>query len=151
MPVITPYTQVMDSVYLGTNLSADYGGDRASVLRRLGIEAVLNVEGEKRIPPDEGVTDYFWMAVQDETPLSVVQLEQAAALLHDWVEHHKKVYVHCRHGQGRSPMVVAAYLMRYKGMTPEEALHFLSQKRPEIKLNPFQLQTLYTFATSSWK
>jgi len=42
--------------------------------------------------------------------------------------------VHCKAGRGRSTTVVLCYLVKYKGMTPGEALAMVRGKRPQIHL-----------------
>ena len=41
-------------------------------------------------------------------------------------------YVHCKAGVGRSATAVAAYLIKYQGMTIEEACSLLYKKRPQV-------------------
>jgi protein-tyrosine phosphatase len=45
------------------------------------------------------------------------------------------VYVHCYAGMSRSPTIVAAYLIKEQGMTADEALKYLREKRPIIDPN----------------
>ena len=42
--------------------------------------------------------------------------------------------MHCKAGRGRSTTVVLCYLVKYKGMTPGEALAMVRGKRPQIHL-----------------
>ena len=46
------------------------------------------------------------------------------------------IYIHCHAGMQRSACVVAAYLIRYYKMTPQEAVYFIRSKRP-IAFTPF--------------
>ena len=48
-------------------------------------------------------------------------------------------YVHCKAGRGRSTTVVLCYLVKYKGMTPGEALAMVRSKRPQIHLAQVRL------------
>lgn len=48
----------------------------------------------------------------------------------------ENVYVHCHAGISRSPAVVMAYLMKYHGMTRDEALGYVRQFRPAVHPNP---------------
>ena len=45
------------------------------------------------------------------------------------------MFVHCRAGRSRSAAVVAAYLMRSKGLNADEAVAFVASRRA-IGLNP---------------
>lgn len=46
----------------------------------------------------------------------------------------KDVVVHCFAGQQRSAAVVAAYLMKIQGFTPEQAVEFIKSKKPDAFL-----------------
>lgn len=43
--------------------------------------------------------------------------------------------VHCAAGMSRSPALVMAYLMRYRGVTLRRAHHWVQESRPYIRLN----------------
>jgi atypical dual specificity phosphatase len=53
-----------------------------------------------------------------------------------------KILVHCSAGISRSPMVVAAYLMKRKGMTLRAALGQIIRVRPRVSPNAGFLQQL---------
>lgn len=53
----------------------------------------------------------------------------------------KKVYVHCKNGHGRAPILVAAYFIK-KGKTFQQAIAFIKKKRPTIHLEKIQIKTL---------
>ena len=55
----------------------------------------------------------------------------------------RNVLVHCRLGVNRSVTVVAAYLIRCRGVTAEAALEFLKQRRPCAKPNDAYCAQLY--------
>lgn len=44
------------------------------------------------------------------------------------------VYLHCKSGVGRSATVLAAYLMKYKNMTLDEAIETVQRDRPDAQL-----------------
>lgn len=60
-------------------------------------------------------------------PLMVRYIEDQLAQGHD-------VVVHCFAGQQRSATVVAAYLMKTKGFTPDQAIEFIKSKKPDAFL-----------------
>jgi len=45
------------------------------------------------------------------------------------------VFVHCNAGVSRAPTIVIGYLIKCKGMHPEQALQLVKEKRPSIKPN----------------
>ena len=76
-----------------------------------------------------GGIDYKEMDVLDHSLLSVDALDEAAVFIHNQLQAGKNVYVHCRAGVGRSAMVVAAVLIKYEKMTPEETCNLIKKQR----------------------
>jgi atypical dual specificity phosphatase len=72
---------------------------------------------------------YFEMNQPDHIPLSVKRANLAADWIHEQVSLGKKVLVHCRAGKGRSATAVAAYLIKYKGMSVDEASQLIKTCR----------------------
>ena len=56
-----------------------------------------------------------------------------------------KVYVHCVGGLGRTPTVLAAFLMYSRGLDLYTALHRIQIVNPEMTLTDYQLTTLMRF------
>ena len=48
------------------------------------------------------------------------------------VDEKRAVYVHCKSGIGRSASIVAAYFMKHKRLSAQEASNFIRNQRPEI-------------------
>lgn len=66
-------------------------------------------------------TDYHSIDALDHYYLNFEQLDNAADFINAELQAGKNVYVHCKSGMGRSAMAIAAYLIKYEKMTPEEA------------------------------
>lgn len=47
-----------------------------------------------------------------------------------------KIYVHCMYGVSRSATLVAAFLIKEKGMSAQEAINYLQLKRNQVDPNP---------------
>ena len=54
------------------------------------------------------------------------------------------MYVHCKAGHGRSPTLVAAYLV-LKGMSAKDAIATVRRKRPGIHPTALQVKALAKF------
>jgi len=93
----------------------------------------------------EGVT-YHRLSLSDSVSSSISKITDAACEVIDGAIASKKgtgkILVHCSAGISRSPMVVAAYLMKRKGMTLKAALRQIIQVRPQISPNAGFLQQL---------
>ncbi|KAF8523510.1 protein-tyrosine phosphatase-like protein [Hysterangium stoloniferum] len=93
----------------------------------------------------ENVT-YHRLSLNDSVSSSISEITDAACEVIDGAIASKKntgkILVHCSAGISRSPMVVAAYLMKRKGMTLKAALGQIIQVRPQISLNAGFLEQL---------
>src|SRR5690606_20472428 len=69
-------------------------------------------------------------------------LDEGVAFIHKHVEADKTVLVHCAKGRGRSVTLLAAYLMRYEGMSFDEVDKLLTEKRPLSNLQARHRQAL---------
>lgn len=59
-------------------------------------------------------------------------LEEGADWIKGHVDERRVVYVHCKSGIGRSASVVAAYLMKHRRMSAQQAADHMRGLRPEI-------------------
>ncbi len=69
--------------------------------------------------------------------------------MHEMIKDGKKVYVHCRNGHGRSPTLVAAYLIRFEKKSLQEAEKLILKTRPEVHIEDSQHKALTEF-TERW-
>lgn len=73
----------------------------------------------------------------DDHPSSEQTMRSMIPVMVRYIENsitHTSVVVHCFAGQQRSAAVVAAYLMKTKGFTPEQAVDFIKSKKPDAFL-----------------
>lgn len=138
------YDEIIDGIYLGTNVCCRRHFDERLLKR--GITVDISLE-EERLDSPYGVTTYLWLPVKDNQALSHEQFELGVRLLKSCVTLGLKVYVHCTFGHGRSPTLVAAYLIRAKKMTPSEAEAFIQARRPGVHLTLVQREALEGFAS----
>jgi protein-tyrosine phosphatase/Fe-S-cluster containining protein len=105
--------------------------DDLEALKRLGIDAILNLCGEycdlHDIENDYGFEVYY-LPIPDESIPDTRDLERALAWLDESIYLGKNVLVHCRFGIGRTGTLVTAYLMR-RGLGLKSAAKVLKQTR----------------------
>lgn len=135
------YNQITDEIFIGTNMCC--AAHFKKELLAKGITADISVEGEKVDAPF-GVEFFSWIPVRDHTPPTRDQMHLGTSVLDKLVKMKKKIYVHCQHGHGRAPTLVAAYFINC-GMSTDEALSFIKSKRPSIHLDETQVDTLREF------
>lgn len=141
------YNLITDDIYIGTNLCCQVHFDEE--LLKKGVSADISLEAEK-IDSPFGVDYYLWLPVVDKMPPSLEQLKVGVETLKKLVDLKVKVYVHCQHGHGRAPTLVAAYLIA-QGKTAAEAISIIKDKRPAIHLNDKQEEALEEYKRSEIK
>lgn len=72
-------------------------------------------------------------------------IEEGVEYIHNERKNGRNICVHCKAGRGRSVIVVACYLVKYYGMTTDEAIDFIKQRRPQINLNKDQIEAIVIF------
>jgi protein-tyrosine phosphatase len=92
------------------------------------------------------VVSYTWIPVVDGHAPTKEQLDLGTAIINQAVKNEKKIYVHCKNGHGRSPTLVAAYLVKYKGFQVGQAVELIKKARPEVHIEDTQLKALMGFS-----
>lgn len=73
-----------------------------------------------------------WIPFHRDGKADTQKLDEAAAAIEELLRNGDEVFVHCGAGTKRSPLAVAWYLHRYKGMTIDEAYDFIQGRRPIV-------------------
>lgn len=104
-----------------------------SLMRLLKLYQEAGI-GVRRVP----TADFDQEALATNLDRCIMELEQAFAPA--WA----RVYLHCTAGINRSPTTAAAYLIRSRGLTAQEACDYVSARR---HCRPY-LQVLVAYAAS---
>lgn len=112
-----------------------------------GISGIINLRLEYTYQDDlKGLPlRYLYLPTLDNTAPSTEHLNQGVKFIEEELAKGGKVYVHCWEGLGRSPTLVAAYLVR-TGLTPEQAWQKIRAVRPFIRPTQSQRDSLEAFA-----
>jgi len=137
------YNYIDDGIYIGTNQCCKTHLDKK--LQDEGIEVDISLE-KIRVDAPFGVDFYIWIPTEDHTSPTQDQLEFGSSSLEKFVSMKKKIYVHCQNGHGRAPTMVAAYFIKNKGMSVDEAIEFIRSKRSTIHLEDVQKDALVEFS-----
>jgi atypical dual specificity phosphatase len=87
------------------------------------------------------------LPMRDHAVPSVETLGKGAEIVSDNLREGRSVLVHCLAGEGRTGCVLAAYLMRDKGLTAAEALRTLRAIKPRF-VEPAQEKALSEYEAS---
>ncbi len=95
-----------------------------------------------------GMNNFLQLATTDifESP-SIEKLSKGVDFINDIIaaDPQASIYVHCKAGRTRSATLVGCYLMTRNGLSPEDAVELMRQKRPHILLHSKQWQALRDF------
>lgn len=140
------YSQITDNIFIGSDLCK---GNTCPIhgpeFEALGILVELNLSAERKEIPPDGIDIYSWLPVADGYAPTQEQMDIGTAIMDEAIKQGKRVYVHCKNGHGRSPTMVAAYLIRYQGKGVDEAIDFVAGARPEIHVEETQKEALNKF------
>lgn len=93
--------------------------------------------------------EHFKIDIPDFTSTpSVQQMWEGIELIKTKADLGQKTYVHCKAGRSRSATLVTAYVMQMYNKNVEDAVKFVTEKRPHVKYSELQLQTLQDFETT---
>ena len=138
---IFEYNKITSDIFIGTNQCCRIHFNKELV--KNSVKADLSLE-ENKIDNPFGVDYFLWLPTKDHRASTIKQLFIGASFIDQLVKNKIKVYVHCQNGHGRAPTLVAAYFIT-KGMTAEEALSLIKNRRKSIHPNKHQKATLKSF------
>ncbi len=132
------YSQISDKIYVGTNMCCQTHFDEELLKKK--VSADISLEKEK-IDAAQGVDYYLWIPVADHEAPTQKQLHLGVTAMNKMEQMGDTIYVHCKNGHGRSPTLVAAYLIN-EGKSLEDSIKLIQEKRPEIHVEDVQMEAL---------
>jgi len=133
------FSKVTPNIYLGPQ----YGRYGKKYLEKSGITASVSLRAEyDDASYDLQMPDYSYLPTIDNTAPTMEQLQEGVNFMRDVIAQEGIVYVHCGSGVGRSPTLVAAYLMAEVDHTVDEAVAQIMDARPFVRILPSQLERL---------
>ena len=114
-----------------------------------GVAAVINTCEEYAGPVREyeqyGI-EQLRIPTTDFTHPKLVDVEQAVEFVQSHVDKDEIVYIHCKAGRARSATVALCWLMKYRGMTADQAQAKLLESRPHTNPNVAKRPVVQQFA-----
>jgi protein-tyrosine phosphatase len=121
------------------------------------ISVIDDFEFKQITPGNTPITEEVWKELDvehvvintsDFTPVDISDLNKIVDAINKGIEENKNVIVHCNAGVGRSAMGVAAYLINHKKMKTEDAVNFITERRPQISLTKAQAKKIKDYENS---
>lgn len=104
-------------------------------LASLDVRAVINMCQEYAGPTTAYQTyqiEQLWLPTVDFNPPSLDSVRRGVEFLYQKTSKSQRVYVHCKAGRARSATIVICWLVKHKGMSPEQAQAHLLTCRPHV-------------------
>ncbi|KAL6468282.1 hypothetical protein MHYP_G00239590 [Metynnis hypsauchen] len=128
-PASMSMSQITPTLFLS---GADAPLNQALVTRK-GITLIVNATLSHTCPRYPGV-ECIRVAVSDLPSARLSEhFDRVATRIHN--NRAGGTLVHCAAGMSRSPALIMAYLMKYKGVTLQQAHSWVQRSRPYIRLN----------------
>mmetsp|Transcript_5985 Transcript_5985/g.12533 ORF Transcript_5985/g.12533 Transcript_5985/m.12533 type:complete len:301 (-) Transcript_5985:164-1066(-) len=86
--------------------------------------------------------NYYTINAKDHLYLNFDQLNDAADYIRSELQAGKNILSHCKSGMGRSAMAVAAYMIKYEGMTPDAVAAQIEHGDEEKKIEGRPISTI---------
>ena len=132
-------SHVCDGLFVGSWIST-----KTKTLREFKIQTVISVGAFPTSPFAKGISYNVIHLDDNEKSVSdlIEILPETLSYIHDQLSSGKNLLIHCFAGQSRSITIVIAYLIKHKGMSLDEALTFVKNKRSVSRPNEAFLDVL---------
>jgi len=126
----TGFVWIDEGILAGSGYPASKG--QLIWLREQGINSILTLtERPLSIQWLEGLAlEVRHIPMRDHRAPDTASLEEAATFVQDSIKAGHATLVHCLAGEGRTGSVLAAYLIKDRGVTAEEAMRTLRDIKP---------------------
>ena len=124
-------------------LHAELSQDLA-FLRNRGIDVIVNLQEREHFVSHDG----FIMKnipIDDFGPPCYEDFVEFIEFATSHIRQNRRILVHCFAGMGRTNIMLAAYLLHYRQINPDEALREVSMKRPYHVVTYKQEEALWTY------
>ncbi len=129
-------------------VGGELGPDDWPALAQEGVSVVINLQQEQQdfFAPGEHLDASLWLPAPDGLAPTLDQLTMGVDLIEKSSRAGNTVFVHCKAGQGRAPLLCACYLIRDQKLTPLEAIGRVREARARTQLTPEQNLRLREYA-----
>ena len=138
------FTWVADDLAIGSRVMSD----EWLLVSDAGIGAIVDCRAEACDPADLlaslGIA-FLHLPTRDCGDFDASQVSAGVAWVEQRLAEGRRTLIHCQAGKGRSVLIGAAVLTR-RGLSPDDALALIRERRPIVTPTPGQIARLREFA-----
>lgn len=136
------YSEITPTLYLG----GQYKLHALKQFKERGITGIVNMRMRSK---HTDISNLPWVSILqlptiDGDAPTLQNLQKGVQFIHAHIQKGGKVYVHCRHGEGRGPTMAIAFLIS-TGMTLNDAYEVVRDVRTFAHPNKRQMNRLRSF------
>lgn len=142
--------QITEQIYLGSI------NDAIKPDLNNTVDVVLNVSSDMFLAGYGAIADVEkWNVIFDDGKyVDIALIEKAVGVIEKAVGEGKRILVHCTAGISRSPMVVACYLAKKKGIDFDQAMEHIARIRrvvcPDPRIRRSGIDYLQSIRQARW-
>jgi len=139
---------ITPNLYLG----GQYNLEAFERLRHRGVTGIVNMRIHSIHKDISNLKDIriLNLPTPDLNAPTQADLKRGASFIKDEIQKGGKVYIHCRHGEGRGPTMAIAYLIS-SGLTYKDAFALVKKVRVFIRTTKVQMDALLEFESTTKK
>jgi len=96
--------------------------------------------------PKKNFSNQLKLSIIDSEESDITSiLNQAFQFIHNELKLNHRLLVHCSGGINRSPIIIICYLVKYCSFTLNNAIEYVKEKKPSIRIQPHYLKQIEDF------
>ena len=124
----TNFSWIIDGMLAGSGMPTSR--EELDWVKQNGIKAVLTLT-EERLPEQwTNEIDYLHVPIVNFSAPNIEDIDRATDFIDKNLKNNKSTMVHCAAGKGRTGTILAAYMMKFKGMNAKSAAEKIRSMRP---------------------
>jgi atypical dual specificity phosphatase len=121
-------------------------------MHKAGVKAVVNTCEEYTGPTDQYSKhdiEQLRIPTTDFTHPKLDDVQKAVEFVEKHAGQERTVYIHCKAGRARSATIAMCWLMKYRGMSMQQAQEALLKARPHINPRLTERPVVHQFAEAN--